>query len=241
MVLNKTSIILAAALFLSLSANFFMAGLMLGNAVSGTPPVQVTDAAQNPDDARRAEWQQREEALRAALSGPDRDIVSAATQAHRVTFDEMKGQLDAARQSVMAAMSVEPFDQQALDAAIQAETELKGNLLREMYSARRAVMEKLSPEGREILQKMSPLRRRSGKEGYGPDMSDTDYRGRERMERAHDRDGRPGMRADRAERLERRGDSRPMRPPPGSPRAEDRRPPAPQEQDVPPVPPAVEP
>ena len=242
MVLNKTSIILAAALFLSLSANFFMAGLMLGNAVSEPPPVQITDAAQSPDEARRAEWQQREEALRAALSGPDRDIVSAATQAHRVTFDEMKGQMDAARQSVMAAMSAEPFDQQALDAAIQAETELKGSLLREMYSARRAVLEKLSPEGREILQKMSPLRRRGGKEGHGPDISGTDHHEQERIDRSRmDRDGRPGMRGDRAERLERRGDSRPMRSPPGSPRAEDRRPPAPQQQDMPPVQSAVEP
>jgi hypothetical protein len=232
MVLNKTSIILAAALFLSLSANFFMAGLMLGNAVSGPPPAQIAEVPTNADDARRAEWQQREEALRAALSGPDREIVSAATEAHRVTFDEMKGELDVARQSVMAAMAAEPFDQQVLDNAIQAETELKARLLREMYSARRAVMEKLSPEGREILQKMSPLRRRGGKEGPGPDMSATDHR---------DRMDRERLRGDRAQRLQHRGESRPMRAPPGSPRAEDRRPPGPQQMDRSPAPPVVEP
>jgi len=240
MVLNKTSIVLAAGLFLSLSANFFMAGLMLGNAVSDSPPAPVSAAPQNPDDARRAEWKQREEALRAALSAPDREIVSAATEAHRVTFDAMKAKLDDARQAVMTAMSAEPFDQQALDAAIQTETELKASLLREMYSARRAVMEKLSPEGREILQKMSPLRRHGSKEGPTQDMKGFDHHGpKDRMDRD---DHWKGPRAERAERLERRGDSRPMRLPPGSPRPEDHRPPAAQPQpDMPPASPVVEP
>ena len=73
MVFNKLSMALAAALFLSLSVNFFMAGLMLGNAVSPQPPVAEEQKTQmSPEEARRAEWQKRDEALRAALSPADR-------------------------------------------------------------------------------------------------------------------------------------------------------------------------
>lgn len=230
MVFNKLSMALAAALFLSLSVNFFMAGLMLGNAVSPQPPVAEEQKTQmSPEEARRAEWQKRDEALRAALSPADRDIVQAHTEANKQTFEELKTKLDAARQNVASAMTADPFDQAALDAAIEAETEIKATFMREMYSARRAVTEELSPEGRKIFQEMNPLRRRGGhrppppEDSRGDQAGQTDDRPMERMR------GDAPMRErlkERRERMEQMRDMRRAPPPPGSARPEDTAPPS---------------
>jgi len=216
MVFNKFSLALAAALFLSLSVNFFLAGLMLGQAVSPHPPVTASEAQPrlSPDDARRAEWKKRDEALRAALSSADRAVVQKHTEANKESFEAMKAELDAARQRVTAALAAEPFDQDALDAAIEAETAAKAGFLREMYRARRAVMEELSPEGRKVFQEMNPMRRRGGSR---PAADAEGPRGEGRLP-PHMRERREGMAPP------------PMRrapPPPGSPRPEAQVPPAP--------------
>ena len=231
MVFNKLSMALAAALFLSLSVNFFMAGLMLGNAVSPQPVTAEEQKMQmSPDEARRAEWQKRDEALRAALSPADREVVQTHTEANKQTFEELKAKLDDARQNVAAAMTAEPFEQGALDAAIEAETEIKTLFMREMYSARRAVTEDLSPEGRKIFQDMNPLRRRSSHRT--PSAADAaPYDG-------HDGQPSPRMRGrdepddpkrarfkERRERMEHMRDLRRAPPPPGSARPEDTAPP----------------
>lgn len=231
MVFNKLSMALAAALFLSLSMNFFMAGLMLGNAVAPQPAAAAEQPAQiSPDEARRAEWQKRDEALRAALSPADREIVQAHTEANKQTFEGMKTTLDEARQRVAAAMMSDPFDQAALDAAIEAETEIKATFMREMYRARRAVTEELSPEGRKIFQDMNPLRRRSGHRPPSPDNPAAQDGQAERLSPPN-REGNPRAEAPPLrERLkERRGSARDPRhapPPPGSARPEDAAPPS---------------
>lgn len=230
MVFNKLSMALAAALFLSLSVNFFLAGLMLGNAISPKPAgIEDTQGQMSPEDARRAEWQKREEALRTALSSADREIVQNHTEENKQKFEELKTQLDDARQSVAAAMTADPFDQQALDTAIEAETEAKAMFMREMYSARRAVMEELSPEGRKTFQEMNPLRRSGSHRsppgedaGLPKDRQDRRALRPRDMEERSVEDGYP-ERADRA--MERRERLRLMRnapPPPGSKRPEDK-------------------
>lgn|GEM_PF-1280405 len=232
MVLNKLSMTLAAALFLSLSVNFFLAGLMLGNAVSPQHPVLAEEAQtrMSPDEARRAEWQKRDEALRAALSAADRAIVQNHTEANKQAFEAMKTRLDDARQSVAAAMTAEPFDPEALDAAIETETEVKATFMREMYSARRAVMEELSPEGRQIFQEMNPLRRRGGHRS-SPDAEAPGPEGRRPPHpqgRQDAAEGEERMRGRMMERRERMEHMRPMRqapPPPGSARPEEKAPP----------------
>lgn len=233
MVFNKLSMTLSAALFLSLSVNFFLAGLMLGNAVSTPKPAaaEETQARMSPEEARRAEWQKRDEALRAALSPADRDIVQSHTEANKQIFEELKTKLDEARQSVAAAMTAEPFDQQALDAAIEAETEAKAMFMREMYRARRAVMEELSPEGRKTFQEMNPLRRRGGHRPP-PSEAEAGMPEERRAPRLRDRQGPEGeegaMRERMMERRERIEQMRQMRQapsPPGSARPEEKAPP----------------
>lgn len=224
MAMNKVSMGLAAALFLSLSVNFFLAGLMLGDALTPDQPPVVVEEKTSPEDSRRVEWKKREEALRAALSPADQEILQQSTEANKEKFDALKADLDAARQEVATAMATEPFDQDALDAAIEAETAQKAHFMREMFRARRAVMEQLSPEGRKTFQEMNPMRRR----GHRPPAE-----GRGEADQPPPRaetGGHEDIRRQRRERLEKLQERRalPERPtplPPGSPRPEEMPPP----------------
>lgn len=173
---QKLTIVLAAALFLSLSVNFFLAGLMLGDAVSPAVPAGVV-----PDkplstasrEQRRAEWQKREEALHAALSESDRAAMKQAKEAYDVIFNELRSELDDARAKVAAAMEAEPLDQEILDDAIAAEAAIKSRLLQEMTAARLKTLEQLSPEGRALLRQMVPIRRGGRGAGMRPMESGT--------------------------------------------------------------------
>lgn len=157
---GKLTAALAAGLFLSLCVNVFFAGRMVGGAVQEQAP-----AAMSSDrDSRREEWKKREEALHAALSAEDRAVMLAARAEHDAVFQPLRDALDSARSRVGEAMAADPLDAAALDAAIAAEGAAKAALLREMTTARRQVMDRLSPEGREILREMMPLRR-GGRDG----------------------------------------------------------------------------
>jgi len=158
---QKLTVVLAAALFLSLSVNFFLAGLMLGDAVA---PAVLSDAPKDKPVAssreqRRAEWQKREEALYAALSEADREVMKQAKAAYDAIFDELRRALDESRAKVAAATEAEPLDQEVLDDAIATEAAIKSRLLQEMTAARLKTMERLSPEGRALLRQMMPMRR----------------------------------------------------------------------------------
>src|SRR5690606_17145974 len=159
------------------------------------------------------------EALRAALSPADQEILQQSTEANKEKFDALKADLDAARQEVATAMATEPFDQDALDAAIEAETAQKAHFMREMFRARRAVMEQLSPEGRKTFQEMNPMRRRGHRPPEAAEDDDST------PPRAEER-GLEDKRRQRRERPEQIQDRRalPERPtplPPGSPRPEE--------------------
>lgn len=224
MTMNKVSMVLAAALFLSLSVNFFLAGLMLGNALTPDQPPVAVEEKTSSEDSRHVEWKKREEALRAALSPADQEVLQQSTEAHKEKFDKLKADLDAARQSVAAAMATEPFDQAALEKAIEAETAVKAHFMREMFRVRRSVMEQLSPEGRKAFQEMNPMRRR------GHRTPPEGHREGDQPPPRAEASGHEDIRRQRRERLEKWQERRalPERPtplPPGSPRPEERRPP----------------
>lgn len=179
---QKLTVVLAAALFLSLSVNFFLAGLMLGDAVA---PAVSSDVPKDRPTAssreqRRAEWQKREEILHAALGEADRAVMKKSKEAYDAIFDELRRDLDGARAKVVATMEAEPLDQEALDDAIASEAAIKSRLLQEMTAARQKTMDQLSPEGRALLRQMMPMRRSGGKppvteRGGKPPM--TEHRG----------------------------------------------------------------
>ncbi|TAL37804.1 MAG: periplasmic heavy metal sensor [Alphaproteobacteria bacterium] len=149
---DKLLIILGGALFISLTANLFAAGILFGRSYeSGRGP-----------DARRAEWQKKDEELRKKLSESDKKIIKAGMQQQRGQFHALKDGLDAARQKVEDAQMATPFDQAALDAALKAEQEKRTALLEAMRKAREDISAKLSPEGRETFNKLGPGSRFGG-------------------------------------------------------------------------------
>lgn len=147
MTLNKLSIALGISLFLSLSANLFLGGMLLGKTVSRS------------DGKGRAEWEKKDEQLRQALSGDDRKVLQEAMRGSREKFKALREELEAARKSVTEAMSAVPSDQAVLDEFLRIEKEKKAELLRLMQQTRQEALQRLSPEGRDALQKMGGFRR----------------------------------------------------------------------------------
>ncbi|MDY0008746.1 MAG: periplasmic heavy metal sensor [Bdellovibrionales bacterium] len=167
---QKVTIVLAAALFMSLSVNFFLAGLMIGDAVTPAAPEQAKEAAvMSERERRQQEWQKREEALNAALNAEDRAVMRDIKAIYDPLFDGLRNELDTARAKVGAAMEADPLDQEVLDDAIANEAAIKSRLLQAMTDVRRATIEQLSPEGSRILREMMPFRRGPGAGGPPPE------------------------------------------------------------------------
>lgn len=157
MKLDKRTMILSAALFVSLVANLFLGGMILGHHLGRAAP----------QDAR-AEWrQQRSEDMRRHLSKADEKILKSAMKDNQKKFEEMRNDLEDIRQDIKAASHAEPFDQETLDAALREENQKKKEIIRLMKDTRREVMKKLSPEGVKILQRMAPPPRFSVRRSVG--------------------------------------------------------------------------
>jgi uncharacterized membrane protein len=149
---EKTVILLGAALFISLSANLFMGGLMLGHSFT---PRQM---AQRGDDGKdHPNWKKRDEELRARLAPADRKILKETMQANRAAFMALRQKLTAAQQAVETAMNAKPFDRAALADAMNDEQAAKMKVLDKMRSVRDALADKVSPEARTILFTSGPF------------------------------------------------------------------------------------
>lgn len=144
---DKLISLLGAALFVSLCANLFMGGLMLGHSFSGG------------QGEVHAAWKKRDEALRKLLSPADRAVLKKEMQSHRAEFAALRRKITRAQDEVEKALNAKPFDQKTLDEAIARERDAKSEALEKMQSVRESVMQNVSPEGRDILQKMGPFDR----------------------------------------------------------------------------------
>ncbi|MEZ0260887.1 MAG: periplasmic heavy metal sensor [Alphaproteobacteria bacterium] len=229
---SKIITVLGTALFLSLSANLFMGGKMLGQSYHH-------GGDKGGWEQRREEWKKRDMALREKLNEADRAIVKEHMEGQRERFKAMRETLDAAEDKVDAAKAADPFDRAALETALREQAEKKAALIGTMRETRAAMLEKLSPEGREIMKKNGP--RFHGKEGR--DGRDG-WRGRDR-DGDRERGGRFFERRGEGPRGEGYGESgrppRPDGPPPmdGPPPADAPPPPAdapPPPEDAPPAP-----
>ena len=144
MKLTKPIIALSAALFVSLLANLFMGGLLLGHRMGQEKP------------SPRAEMKARTKELRQRLSDKDEAVLKESMRDNQKKFEEMRKDLEDIRQDIQAATHAMPFNQETLDEALKEEKQKKMEILRLMQEARKEVMEKLSPEGVQILQHMAP-------------------------------------------------------------------------------------
>jgi len=162
MKLDKLTIVLGALLFLSLSANMFMAGLMIGHSVeAGTPPREA--AGKSSADGRADEWKQRDQQIQKKLSAEDRAVVEAAKAKDGPQILALRQALKDAHGKVEAAQAAEPFDQAAVDDALKEEAAAKSALVKAMRAARQNVLEKLSPEGRETVKAFAPWKKQGAR------------------------------------------------------------------------------
>lgn len=152
MKIDKPVAILGVLLFVSLVANLFMGGILLGHRMG--PPM--------------AEWQVRGGDARPHLSEKDEKILKNAMRDNQKEFEEMRKDLEDIRQDIKAATHAEPFDQDVLDAALREEQKKKMEILQLMQETRKEVLQKLSPEGVRTLQSMKPNPRFSVRRTVGP-------------------------------------------------------------------------
>ena len=132
MTIRKPVAILGALLFLSLTANVFMGGWMLGKS------------------GRHGGWAQQRETLYKKLPAADRAILKESMQAHKDHFRALREDMRRVRGDVHKAMH--DNDAAALDDALQAEFQQKKAFLTMMRDSRAAAMEKMSPEGRVVME-----------------------------------------------------------------------------------------
>lgn len=163
MKLDKLVIILGALLFLSLSGNMFMAGLMIGHSVEADREAPARGPDARPEDARQDEWKQRDQQIQKKLSAEDRAVVEAAKAKDGPQIVALRKTLKEAHAKVEAAQSAEPFDQAAVDDALKAEAAAKSDLVKAMRAARQNVLEKLSPEGRETVKAFAPWKKQGAR------------------------------------------------------------------------------
>lgn len=234
MTTGKLAATLGVLLFLSLAGNVFQAGYFLGQRAGDAAPEQPA-----PDNDKRKAWQKRDEALRQKLSPEDLKIFEAARDKNRPKIEALKAELDKARENVLAAQTADPFDQQALDAAVEEEAEKKTVFLQAIREMRKDIFTQLSPEGRKEMRKLHARDGHKGKDGRRSDAPRGDRRDkiRERIRERIENGERPMMRREGGFRAEQR------RMPPPSPEMDgemegemDGPPPAPS-HDAPPSPP----
>lgn len=138
---SKMAVVLWVSLFLSLAANFYMAGLMGGRAFNPASPVT-------------ADWRKHDEQLRQKLSQEDKQILQKTMAGRRDTFRLLRQELETAQKAVEEAARAMPFDQSALDQALSAEQQKKAALLGMMLKTRQETFSQISPTGQDILRQL---------------------------------------------------------------------------------------
>lgn len=138
--IQKKTLALGVVLFVSLALNVYAGGLFLGHHFGCSPYGD-----------KKMEWARKDKHLREKMSDSDRDILRQSMAENRQMFREKRAALDAARKNVYAAMNADPFDKAAFDKALQEEMARKAELMTLMREKKADVLEKLSPEGREIF------------------------------------------------------------------------------------------
>jgi hypothetical protein len=138
MKMQKSVVILGAALFLSLSLNLFLGGMMLGRAYETGP---------------RGRWAEKDRALAEQLSDADRAILKDAMTQNRGRLETLKKELDDTRTHVQEAL--QGGDKTEIDEALKAEQDKKAEILGLIQKTRAEALTRLSPAGQATLQKMT--------------------------------------------------------------------------------------
>lgn len=144
MKINHLMALLGAVLFVSLSVNIFMAGMVVGKSVSPAPKAASDAAAQDRQ-------------LREGLSDVDKLVLKQAMDANRKKITQLHDDIEKIKQDLRNIIKKDPVDEKALDAVLEIRKNKELAMLELVHETRKAAMDKLSPEGRAILSKISHL------------------------------------------------------------------------------------
>ena len=142
---DKLIKILGAGLFVSLAINLFMAGVVVGSSVNTAPKV-VLDATKQEDQK-----------LRDSLSDSDKLVLKQSMDVNREKIAKLHTELEALKTNMREIVKKEPMSEKELNAVLEAEKNKKLTALHLIHETREATMQKMSPEGRASLLKMSRL------------------------------------------------------------------------------------
>ena len=137
-------LLLGVVLFVSLSINLFMAGMVVGSSVSA--PHKAVSEAMAQDNQ-----------LRESLSDADKAVLQQVMDANRQKIARLHDDLENIKRDVKKIIKKEPMDEKALDAVLEVEKNKKLTLLRLIHETRQTAMKKMSTEGRALLSKVSRL------------------------------------------------------------------------------------
>lgn len=142
---NQLMALLGAVLFVSLSVNIFMAGMVVGNSVS-------TAHKAAPDDPA-----EQDRKLRDTLSDADKLVLKQAMDTNRKKITQLHDDIEKIKQDLRNIIKKDSVDEKALNGVLEIRKNKELAMLELVHEARKAAMEKLSPEGRAILSKISRL------------------------------------------------------------------------------------
>ena len=142
---GKLMVIVGAILFVSLSINLFMAGMVVGSSVGELHNVTLDPVAQ------------QDRQLRASLAEADKLVLKQAMDFNRKKITQLHDDIENIKKDVRGIIKKEPLDEQALGEALESEKNKKLALLRLAHETRKMAMEKMSPEGRGILSRVERL------------------------------------------------------------------------------------
>jgi uncharacterized membrane protein len=136
--------VLGAVLFASLAINIFMGGMVVGKSVSTAPKAVSDDAAQDRQ-------------LRDTMSDADKLVLKQAMDANRKKITQLHDDIEKIKQDLRNIIKKDSVDEKALNAVLETRKNKELQMLELAHETRKAAMEKLSPEGRAILSKVSHL------------------------------------------------------------------------------------
>ena len=137
-------------LFISLSANLFTAGLMVGGFLSGRAPISDS-------------LEQQDRQLRDTLPNVDKLILKQAMDVNRPKITQLYGEIENVKGDIRDILKQDPMDQKSLGDALEAKKRKELAMLQLVHQARKTATDKMSPEGRNILSRVSRL-------GFGPTL-----------------------------------------------------------------------
>ncbi len=141
---NKLLSVLGTVLFISLSINIFMAGMMAGNSV-GTSHKVTSDI------------ETQDQKLREGLSDADKVILKQSMDTVREKLTKLHDDVENIKKAIRELIKKDPMDEKALNTALESEKNKKLEMVHLVHAARQDAMKKMSPEGQAALLKLSRL------------------------------------------------------------------------------------